>query len=85
MHELGWGINVGVIIFAVLVGRGVATLMRARARDGFSLASGGPDPALQQTVDELQHRVAELEERLDFTERMLSSQREGDRIGPPKA
>jgi len=30
-------------------------------------------------------RLAELEERLDFVERMLAKQREADRIAPPKA
>lgn len=33
-------------------------------------------------VDNLQHRVAELEERVDFTERLLAKQREADRLGP---
>ncbi len=32
-------------------------------------------------VDNLQHRVMELEERLDFTERMLAQRREPDRLG----
>jgi len=55
-------------------------LMRAFARrlEG----KGGPDPALLADVeqmrahlndmDALQHRVAELEERVDFTERLLA-------------
>ena len=83
MHDLGWGINVGVLVFAVLVGRGLSSFFRARARDGYPLSSGGPDPALARTVDELQNRVGELEERLDFAERMLSSHRENERLGPP--
>ena len=33
--------------------------------------SGGNDPALVAEVDELRVRLAELEERLDFTERQL--------------
>lgn len=50
-----------------------------------------PDPALREAmdrlevrlgeVDALQHRVMELEERLDFTERMLAQRREPDRLG----
>lgn len=31
-------------------------------------------------MDQLQHRVAELEERLDFTERLLAQQREAARL-----
>ena len=31
----------------------------------------------------LERRVGELEERLDFAERMLTKQRDGERLGPP--
>jgi hypothetical protein len=51
---------------------------------------GGGDPALQSDVeqlhtrlgeiDALQARVAELEERVDFTERLLAQNREPDRL-----
>jgi hypothetical protein len=48
---------------------------------------GVPDPMvadLEGRVRELEareHRVAELEERLDFAERMLAQQREAPRLG----
>lgn len=32
-------------------------------------------------LDQLQQRVSELEERVDFTERVLAKQREGQRLG----
>ncbi|HEV2086651.1 MAG TPA: hypothetical protein VGR09_16375 [Gemmatimonadales bacterium] len=63
-------------------------LMRAFARrlEG----KGGGDPALRSDVDHLharlgdidalQARVAELEERVDFTERLLAQNREPDRL-----
>lgn len=35
--------------------------------------SGGNDPALLAEVDELRTRLAEMEERLDFAERALTS------------
>ena len=51
---------------------------------------GGGDPALRVEVDQLharlgdidtlQARVAELEERVDFTERLLAQSREPDRL-----
>jgi Tfp pilus assembly protein PilO len=51
---------------------------------------GGGDPALRSDVeqlhtrlgdiDTLQARVAELEERVDFTERLLAQNREPDRL-----
>jgi predicted nuclease with TOPRIM domain len=36
-------------------------------------------------LDQLRQRMNELEERLDFAERMLASQRDAQRLGPPKA
>ena len=63
-------------------------LMRALGRriEG----KGTADPALRQEVeelrsrltemDQLQHRVMELEERVDFTERLLAQQREPERL-----
>jgi Tfp pilus assembly protein PilO len=51
---------------------------------------GGADPALRSEVEQLharigemetlQARMAELEERVDFTERLLSQNREPDRL-----
>jgi len=35
-------------------------------------------------LEQLQERVAELEERVDFTERLLAKHREGQRLSPPK-
>jgi hypothetical protein len=42
-----------------------------------------PQPLLDE-VDELKRRLAEVEERLDFTERLLAREREADRLGPPR-
>jgi hypothetical protein len=65
-------------------------LMRAIGRRLEGKAVTG-DPALREEferlharlgeVDALQHRVMELEERLDFAERMLAQRREPDRLG----
>ena len=51
---------------------------------------GGVDASLRADVEQLQHRlgevdglqgrIAELEERLDFTERLLAQSREPDRL-----
>jgi len=35
-------------------------------------------------LDQLQERFGELEERVDFAERILAKQREGDRLSPPQ-
>ncbi len=37
-----------------------------------------------RSTESLERRVAELEERVDFAERLLSSQREAARLGPPQ-
>jgi len=36
-------------------------------------------------TSELERRIAELEERVDFAERMLAKQRDPDRLGPLKS
>ncbi|HMG17532.1 MAG TPA: hypothetical protein VK573_02315 [Gemmatimonadales bacterium] len=40
---------------------------------------------LMESVDQLRREVAELAERVDFTERLLGQQRGADRLGPPRA
>ncbi|MGH7615123.1 MAG: hypothetical protein ACREMW_13915 [Gemmatimonadales bacterium] len=35
-------------------------------------------------LDQLKQQVSELEERVDFAERLLARQREGQRLGPPQ-
>jgi Tfp pilus assembly protein PilO len=36
-------------------------------------------------LDQMRQRVSELEERIDFAERVLATQQETPRIGPPHA
>jgi len=38
---------------------------------------------IREALDQLRHEVAELAERVDFTERLLAKQREADRLAPP--
>jgi hypothetical protein len=45
---------------------------------------GGDPTQLVAQVDELKRRVAEVEERLDFTERLLAKERSADRLAPPR-
>lgn len=37
-----------------------------------------------EEVEELKRRLTEVEERLDFTERLLAQERVADRLGPPR-
>lgn len=44
-------------------------------------AVGDREAALRAELDDLRARVAELEERLDFTERVQAGRREPERLG----
>ena len=45
---------------------------------------GGESERLLADVDELRRRLSEVEERLDFTERLLARDRDPDRLAPPR-
>jgi hypothetical protein len=77
----------GTIIALVFSGMALLRLLPHRE-------SSGMDPAERETleelrlrlgqVDQLQQRVGELEERVDFTERLLAQQHESERQSLPK-
>jgi hypothetical protein len=81
----GWALGVGIIIIASTLSKAFVPLLRAHAnrveREG---SSGGDTARLSEQLDEVQKRLGEVEERLDFAERMIAQQREGERLGPPK-
>lgn len=68
-----------LIIALALALRG--PLGKAIARHLEGDAPAGPDPALYEELDALRARVGELEERVDFTERLLAQHREHDQLG----
>ena len=70
------------------IGRAVADRIR-----GKSASAGGSEvrgelaehkEALDRELEAVRHEVAELAERLDFAERLLARNREGERLAPPK-
>ena len=76
-----WAIGVALAIAAITVARALSRMVRGPAR---GLPTSDKEAAeLRQIVDALQNRVGELEERVDFTERLLAKNREGDRLGSP--
>jgi hypothetical protein len=84
MNEYGWGIGIGILIIAASLGRALAALIRAHAA---RIDRGQPateSPQLGQTLEDTQRRLGELEERLDFTERLLAKQRDAERLASPK-
>ncbi len=83
-----WAIGVGAIIALVAVLQvAVARLLppgyRRRSWRGETLPPETEDlPARLAELDQLKQRVGELEERVDFTERLLARHREGERLQP---
>jgi hypothetical protein len=86
-----WALGVGVICIACFVG--IALMVRLlpeslRRGKKHTTDGGGRVEELERRVGELEagrQRVAELEERLDFAERLLARQRDAQRVGPGKS
>ncbi len=86
MGEYGWAIGIGIIILAVSVGRAVRGLGRAFANRSGPVP-GHSDSAvseLRAELDETRRRLADLEERVDFSERLLAKQRDAERLARPQ-
>jgi hypothetical protein len=64
-----------VRIFVGPIGQAIADRVRGRHE-----APSGTDPALVGEVDQLQARLADVEERLDFAERLLARASHPDQI-----
>ena len=47
-------------------------------------ATPGPSESVLAEVDELKRRLSEVEERLDFAERLLARERDPERLAPPR-
>jgi hypothetical protein len=61
------------------IGKALADRLAGRVPAGVRAAESD---ALQAEVEELRYRVTDLEERLDFAERVLAQHREPERLGP---
>jgi hypothetical protein len=55
------------------VGKAVAERIRSKSQ--------APDPELMAELDQLRQEVLELQERADFTERLLAQQRDAAQLG----
>jgi hypothetical protein len=79
----GWAVGVGVIILAVSLGK----MLRQLPMLGERASRGGAlDPQLtelREALDAVQKRLGDLEERLDFAERLLARPRAGEPSAPP--
>jgi hypothetical protein len=89
-HLAGSAVVVGAVLVACILAIPLAMrLAPAWVRGGKERLAdeGGRVAELERRVGELeagQQRVAELEERLDFAERLLARERDVQRLGPPK-
>ena len=76
-----WAVGAAVILIAIQVGRAISGKYgRGRGRHRGLPASDDEIGELRQNLETMQNRVAELEERVDFAERLLAKHREGDRL-----
>ena len=78
----GFAIPVGIagaVAFAVVM-RGPLGKALARRLEG---AAAEPTDEVLQTLDDIRGRLGELEERLDFTERVLAQHHESARLAQP--
>jgi hypothetical protein len=73
-------VTLALIVGAVVALRGPVGKALARHLEGTPPVQGD-DPALYEELDGLRARVMELEERVDFAERLLARQREHDELG----
>jgi len=70
-----WALGVGIIIIAASIAKVVTAGLTGVSRRKLPAADADVTAEvteLRRTVDTLQQRLAEVEERLDFAERLLS-------------
>lgn len=77
----GFAIPVGIVavVAAAVVFRGPLGQALARRLEGGTVEQANQE-AMLHALDEMRGRMAELEERVDFAERLLSQSREPDRL-----
>src|SRR5215831_10773230 len=86
-----WAIGVGFILIIISVTQVVGRFLPPRQGRKFHLKDLGEHAqALEEVqarlseLDQVKQQLSDLEERLDFTERMLAAQRDAQRLSPPK-
>jgi len=85
-----WGeVILPVLGMAFLIVVTAAAIVAVRRLGGRAIRSAEQNPTeadvalLTQALADVQHRLGELEERVDFAERLLAKERAADRVGPP--
>jgi hypothetical protein len=74
-------VSVALAVAMVKTFRGpIGAALADRIRGGPAPDVGAADPAVVAEIDQLRGRLAEVEERLDFAERLLAQAREADQL-----
>jgi hypothetical protein len=69
-------------VFGLMVTNVIAKAYTARLQAGATSASAGDKEEVLAAVEELRREVAELAERVDFTERLLTKVRGAEQLKP---
>lgn len=69
--------------FAWMIALAVSKTYLAKLKAQPPAVGGAGQEEVLAAVDELRRELAELAERVDFTERLLAKQREVDKLAPP--
>ena len=86
-------VGLGLMVVVIQLGETLKSgIMRSRRESrgpqtviGMHVGTGSGEPAPQpEVMEDLQRRVAELEERVDFAERLLAQRPERDKLVPPR-
>ncbi len=80
MIDPAWPFGIAFIILAVSLRKALPRLIHSIADRNAPEAI--PGTASAEEVDELRHRLAEMEERLDFAERMLAERKDQGQLPP---
>jgi hypothetical protein len=70
--------------FAWMIANAASKAYLAKLKAQPQAAGAGGQEEVLAAVDELRREVAELAERVDFTERLLAKQRADDKLAPPR-
>lgn len=84
MGDYGWAIGIGILVIAAQLGKALGALVRAHAGRINRSQPEAEGSHRGEELEDVKRRVGELEERLDFAERLLSKQREAERVAPPE-
>ena len=82
-----WAVGVGAVLVLVTVLQVIYVRLmppeyRRRRLKGEPLQASDDGLSRLAELDEVKQRLGELEERVDFAERLLAKQREAERLGP---